>query len=281
MTAKSLDSFLEIGADIFGSTKNEVNNMVSVQLGDTINQRVIADNAEWWQQVGFCSMPAIGKAGESGCQALAIAGGSYYSVFATRDTRAGAIYGELKPGETCLYASGPDASNLGTGRVFLKDDGTISTISMVCQKDNESSGVPVIIQASSEGKIILNAGENGAISMDENGIKAISNKDVQIGATENVAVIGQSIALNGANVSLGANATDLVVLANNLMTYIGYLETTLIAFKTALASGSFIVTPNPALAALTASLALFDPITNPGITSTIAGIPSTSVFAAA
>lgn len=283
MSARNLASFINNGSDIL-STEVSSNGMVLAQIGDCVGNYVEGNDSEFWQHVGFCSRPSAANAGKSACQALAMEQGSSDIVFATRDTRVGKIYGDLKPGETCLYAAGPDATEIGTGRVLLKDDGTTSTVSILTQKDNSESGVPVIIQVSSEGKVIINAGENGAITIDADGIKIVSAKDVQIGASENVTLIGQSLALNGANVSLGANATDTVAKATNTLQYINYLEAAMATFHLALNGGAFTPTPLPTtpplIAALVAALAPFNPAVNPGILDTIAGIPSTSVFTA-
>jgi len=216
MRSKHRSDLFELGCDILGTTINGQGTILC-QTGDVNGDEVVSDGAEWWQHVGFASRPAKAIAGKSACQGLTINQGSADICIATRDIRGGVIYGALKEGESCVYAGGP--ANTGTGRILLKDDGTKSTITILTQKDNGASGEPILIQVSSEGKVLITAGSKGAITIDDGGIKLASNSDLQMGATGNVALIGAAMALNSAAVSLGAAASDGVALGPALVAW--------------------------------------------------------------
>lgn len=245
MPAKSLATLFDIGADVLGSARNEINGSISVQIGDAIGKEVRCDNASWWQHVGFASRPALAENGKSSAQTIAIETGDRDICFASRDVRGQGIYGSLESGETCLYAGGPN--NTGTGRIILKDDGSVSTVSLLTQKSNTSNGNPIVVQLSSAGKITLANEDKGTIVLDQEGIKMATTGKVQIGASGEVAVIGSTLALNAGAVSLGANASQPVMLGTELLAWIGQVNTAL-----GIIAGAAGLTPNPTIAIPTA-----------------------------
>lgn len=245
MPAKSLATLFDIGADILGSARNEVNGSISVQIGDAVGGEVRCDNASWWQHVGFASRPALAENGKSSAQTIAIETGDRDICFASRDVRGQGIYGTLDSGETCLYAGGPN--NTGTGRIILKDDGSVSTLSFLTQKSNASNGNPIIVQLSSSGQITLANEDKGTIVLDQEGIKMATTGSVQIGASGEVAIIGSTLALNAGSVSLGANASEPVMLSTQLLAWIGQVNAVLGVI--AAAAGS---SPNPTITVPTA-----------------------------
>lgn len=244
MSSTSLSSLLIIGKDILGTQINPKGS-ISAQTGDSLTGDVDANNCSIWQQVGFASRPASSTNGKSSAQCLAFEQGDNDIIFATKDLRGQAIYGNLKPGETALYAAGPN--NLGTTRVFLKDDGTISTASLLTQVGNVPAGNPVVIQISSENKINIANGDKGAIALDSAGISIASTGTLNLGATGAVAIIGSTLALNSGAVTLGAGAGDSVMLGTQLLAWIAQANVAFAAMAAAAGSPT-----NPAVIAPTA-----------------------------
>jgi len=203
---------IDFGYDVLSTNVNGTNGVISAQIGDSVTEDVRGDNAEWWQHVGFASRPSNPVSGKAACQVISLESTDRDICFASRDNRIANIYGSLSPGETCLYAAGPNAT--GTNRFLQKDNGTVSTQTMLCQVGNQSSGKPVIVQISSDdgGKITMAAGENGAISIDSTGIKFTTPGKLQFGGSDDFAIVGNTVTLNGGNVQLGANPTEGVVL---------------------------------------------------------------------
>lgn len=217
MSVPHLTSLFDIGASVLGSTLNAKNGAISVQTGDAVNNETRCDGAEWWQHVGFASRPAKAIAGKSSCQTLAITQSRGDVCFASRDIRGNAIYGSLAEGETSIYAGGPN--NTGTGRSIYKDDGSVASITHLLQLSNSNSGLPILIQMSTEGKINLAMADKSAISMDSDGIKMVTTGTLNLGSTGAMALIGETMALNAGSVSLGANASKSIALAPDLITW--------------------------------------------------------------
>jgi hypothetical protein len=245
MPATSLASIFDIGADILGSERNDTNGSISVQIGDAVGQEVRCDNASWWQHVGFASRPAKAQDSKSAAQVIAIEMGDRDICLASRDIRGQGIYGSLETGETCIYAGGPN--NTGCGRILLKDDGSVSTLSLLTQKGNTQNGNPIIVQLSSSGQITLANEDKGTIVLDQEGIKIATTGQVQIGASGPVALIGSSMALNAGAVSLGANAQEGIMLSTQLLAWIAQVNTALTVI-----AGAAGLTPNPTIVAPTA-----------------------------
>jgi len=119
----------DVGVDILATTLDPATGTITAQLGDVA--RGVADNnsAEVWQGAcGVLSRPALADAGKASCQAVTLKTGSYDVCIGYRDLRATEIYGNLAPGETCLYATTGMARELlkkdGSARQFTTDDNT-------------------------------------------------------------------------------------------------------------------------------------------------------------
>jgi ethanolamine utilization microcompartment shell protein EutS len=230
MPSTSLSSLLIIGKDIMGTQLNPKGS-VSAQIGDSITGDVDSNDCSFWQHVGFASRPASAESGKSSAQCLGFEQGDKDIIFASRDIRGQAIYGNLKPGETALYAAGPN--NEVTTRVFLKDDGSIATLSLLTQEGNTSSGNPVIIQLSSENKINIANGDKGAIAFDTNGISIATTGTLNMGSQGAMALIGSTLALNAAGVTLGAAASEPVMGSVALLAWVGQVNAALAAISAA------------------------------------------------
>lgn len=276
----NINDEIQIGYDVLGSVRNTNNGVVSIQLGDSTGGEVRSDNAEWWQHVGFVSRPSSPVAGKPACQVISLERTDRDICIASRDVRYSTTYGTLSPGETALYASGPNGT--GTNRLLLKDSGSIASQTMLCQAGNSSSGNPVLIQISSDdgGKINIAAGSNGAITLDSTGIKFATPGKIQLGSSGELTLIGQTLALNGSSVSLGAGAVvgvGNVALAPNLLIDLAAIHAFIATATAAFAA--------PPLSVLLAASGLAAPVVTAGgvvagLTATLPLIQSTSVIAA-
>lgn len=117
-------SLIRRGVDILTTTLDRVTNKILAQTGNVVGEVAESDNVEWWQHVGFSSRPSNPTKGKTAAQALVMEEGGHDVAFASQDTRSQEIYGNLKPGETCLWAGGADG--LAQARVIEKADGSIN-----------------------------------------------------------------------------------------------------------------------------------------------------------
>lgn len=114
------------------------NNSVEVQMGDVFSQDVESFTAQWVQHSGFCSLPPNAVPGKTASEGMLLKGTNRDFVFASRDVASQANYGNLKPGESCIYAAGPDGT--GQARVMAKADGTVNLYTTDTNK-NDGNGV--------------------------------------------------------------------------------------------------------------------------------------------
>jgi len=111
---------------IVGSSSNPNNNTISLTTGDAVIGETVGPTVQLWQQVGFASIPALPEPNVGSAESVNLIRGIGDISVATRDLRNQDIYGNLNPGEVCLYATGPVASMPGQARVLLKGDGSIT-----------------------------------------------------------------------------------------------------------------------------------------------------------
>lgn len=203
----SLTGLLFVGYDVLSTTLSAVKGMILAQLGDSKNQAVESDGAEIWGPGGFLFRPSKAVVGGVACQALGFRRSDRDVIIGLKDARGQALAANLLDGELCLYAPGTDGT--AQGRILIKANGTIA---LYTAQGNASGGPSVTIQANASDGSIKLANQYGTISMDSSGIK-IGFKNggaIQLDAN-GISLIGQAIGLNGASVSLGANATQPVV----------------------------------------------------------------------
>jgi hypothetical protein len=139
MAPRPEDRF-DVGADILGSTIDAFGT-VTIQTGDVVAAEVISNSAAWWQQVGFVSRPAAAQAGVAAAQVVTIKQGTTDVAIASRDPRGQAIYGNLGPGDTCVYAPGPTGN--GQACVQVKGSGAVT---LYTTDDNTSEGNGVYLR---------------------------------------------------------------------------------------------------------------------------------------
>lgn len=120
MAPPVLSSLFKFGYDVLSTAIDTATNAISAQIGDVSAGVAEASEDEWWQHVGFASRPAKGVLGQGASQCIAITRSDRNAIIATRDARGFAIYGNLKDGETCVYAPASMA------RTFYKADGSVT-----------------------------------------------------------------------------------------------------------------------------------------------------------
>lgn len=128
MGAPSISGIFNTGDGVLGSQINSNTGVITLQTGDVLGDDPSDPNAELWQQVGFVSLPALAQPGKASCQTISLNRTTRNIVVATRDTRAASLIPAIKPGETFLFAGGPN--NSGMCNIYLQNDGSSQTISM-------------------------------------------------------------------------------------------------------------------------------------------------------
>lgn len=202
MPAPTLSQLFAVGIDVLRTVINGATGIVSAQLGSVASESVDTTDAEWWQHVGFISRPAAATAKQSACQAVTIRRGDRDVIVATRDLRGITLAGQLKDGETCIYAPGADGS--AQGRILLKADGSVSVYS---RTDGAAKGMVISVTPSSDTIAIVNAAGFGLI-IDGNGVR-LTAKDagLSLGADGNVKLIGKGkTQVDGAGIVIGSAA---------------------------------------------------------------------------
>lgn len=199
----SFSELFKIGKDILRTTVDRVTNSITAQIGDVVSNLVESNNSEWWQHIGFASRPSNPVAGKSAAQTIAITGSENDICIASKDVRGQSIYGNLQPGETCIYASGKNGTS--QGRILLKDDGSIN---IVTNSNNTEDGKTVMLRVSPTEILLSN--EFGAICINENGLQLrskngaiVSLKDETTGTS--IGLVADKIAVTGGSVGIGAN----------------------------------------------------------------------------
>src|SRR5579864_7438238 len=131
-TLSDVFSYLfDMGKDVLQAALDPTTKIIQAQLGDSTHPFTSSNQAEWWQHTGFASMPAPPTQGGPSCQVLMIKRSDFDIVFASRDTRAAAMYGTLKPGECAIFGT------VGQGRVLIKQNGAVVAFTT---SDNTTSG---------------------------------------------------------------------------------------------------------------------------------------------
>jgi hypothetical protein len=133
---------LQIGVDILntvlGASPSSPTGTILAQTGDVLKGSVDSTNSEWWQHVGLASRPSNPVAGQIACQGISLRQADRDVVICSRDVRTNQIYGNLAPGETCIFAAGSDGN--AQGRVMLKADGSVT---LYTTDDNTPTGQAV------------------------------------------------------------------------------------------------------------------------------------------
>ena len=198
---------LNVGFDVMGVSLDPVTNAIVVQVGDSTNENVDHDQAEWWQPSGFASCPAPPTQGAASCQGIAIKHSDRDMVFGARDLRAAKIYAQLQPGECCNYAT------VGAARQFCKANGSVVQYTT---EDNTEKGTSISATLSPTGWVL--ATPWGSITVNESGITITAGAaSLTLSPTGIATLAGTQVEVNG----------SMVAVSGTVGTFLGPLATPL------------------------------------------------------
>lgn len=175
--------------------------VVKLVLGDAVSGENDADGAvEMWGPPGIISMPAPPTSGAPSCQTIVLKRGDHDIVIALRDTRAAQIYGNLKAGETAVFAT------VGQARGLFKADGSINFYTTV---NNQPGGnaLAVSITPSTDTISAVNSKGYGFIINDNGVTLSAGAASLTLNSNGSVSLVGTaSTQIDGGNIILGSVA---------------------------------------------------------------------------
>lgn len=191
-------------------------NTIMLQVGDANAGESHADEAELWQHVGLASRPSPptgSGANKEAAQAVMIRLSDYDVVLATRDTRFQDIYGNLRDGETCLYATGSDGK--GQARTILKHDGSINLYTKLGNSPT-GKGMGIFIDPNNDRISIVNSKGYGIIINEDGALVTAKDSALKLDGSGSASLIGKGrVQVDGGSIVLGAVAVPGV---NNALT---------------------------------------------------------------
>lgn len=188
-------------ADVLRTTVTSKTKKIVGQLGGVSGEGFAAtDGVEWWQHVGFASRPSKAEKGKSAANAMLLRQGGIDAAFASQDVRGLEIYGNLKDGETCVYAPGEEGE--GQARALFKADGSIT---LFTKKGNEAAGTGMMIGLDAQAGAIRMVNDKGyGIVIDQDGVKVFT-KDAVLDLSSGAKLISKATTqIDGSNVVLGS-----------------------------------------------------------------------------
>lgn len=205
---QSLTGFIQVGVDILKTTVSAKTKSILAQLGDVVNQDIDADNAEWWQHVGFVSRPPKPLAGKKACQGVVVRKGDHDVVIASKDERGQELAGTLADGETCLYAPGSDGAS--QARVLLKDNGSIN---LYTTNGNTSGGpgMGIFINPDDDSISIVNSEGFGIVIKPDGVYITARDSALSLKASGEASLVGKGqTQVDGSTIVLGSTAVPVV-----------------------------------------------------------------------
>lgn len=213
MGGPTLRGFIKVGLDVLRTTLTEKKNAILAYVGNAYGNTGDADNVEWWQHIGFASRPskpttasgelaADTKAQRIGAQAITISQGYGDVAIASRDVRSLKVYGQLKEGETAVFAAGEDGK--GQARTLWKADGSIHHYTRV---GNAEDGAGMVIQIDPQNNAIrlLNGDGCGLIIEGKNIYLTNGEAALTLTPSGDAKLIGKGQAqVDGKNILLGS-----------------------------------------------------------------------------
>ena len=130
-------------ANILNVALSPTNGSLVAQIGDVQNEDVENYDAQWVQQSGFCSVPPNAVPNQTASEGVVLKTQYRDYVIACRDFSTQNNYGNIGPGEFCVYAAG--AAGTSQGKIVGKNNGSVTIYST---DDNTSSGSGVYFQVS-------------------------------------------------------------------------------------------------------------------------------------
>jgi hypothetical protein len=163
-------------ANILNVSLGTTNNSGVAQIGDVTNEDVENYEAQWVQQSGFMSIPPQAVPNQTASEGVVLKTQYRDYVIACRDFNTQQNYGNLGPGEFCVYAAGSNGAS--QGKVVGKTDGSVT---IYTTSDNTSTGSGVYFQISPGG--IRFVAPFGSLIFDKNGfqVNTISGAGFNLG----------------------------------------------------------------------------------------------------
>ena len=242
MIHTSVAQLFEVGKDILATYLDKATNVILAQIGDSTQSVPDSDAAEWWQHTGFASRPAKPTPGNASCQGIHYKRGDRDCIIATRDTRSAQIYGNLKDGETAVFAS------TGAARVLFKDNGAVVAYTT---NDNTEDGTGISVYIGPDKIQIMNS--YGSITIDSTGISLSSGTAaLTLGQDGAAHLLGQTAAVTGSGVSISGSVATSIGGAPNSKTLIGTAATPV--------TGAAYGPPGPGIVALASAGVFISPV---------------------
>lgn len=107
---------LIIGLDVLKVERDDDSGNITAHIGDSVSNSVSFQGCEYWQHIGFCSLPAKATPNQPSAQVIAIPNGDRDIIIASKDIRCQQIYGSLEAGETCIFGGNSKA------RILIKNN---------------------------------------------------------------------------------------------------------------------------------------------------------------
>lgn len=192
--------YFSVGVDIMASTVDAKTNVVTVTLGNSTTGTVDSSQATLLQQAGFTSVPAAPTNGQPSCQAIVLRRGDSDIVIGTRDVRVAFLYGNLKPGDTAVYATSGQAQGLfkNTGHAVL-----------CTTSDNTAAGTTHSVDIGPDGFHVTT--KYGTISLDANGFTVtIGTAALTMTPAGIVKLLGQQVAVQGALAAISGTVATCI-----------------------------------------------------------------------
>jgi hypothetical protein len=213
MAAPDLSGLIHFGYNVLRTTVADKTKKILAQLGDVGGPNsddpasTDSDNADWVQHVGFASRPSKAVPPDA-AQVVVIRGGDRDTCIASQDLRGLELYGQLKEGESCVYA--PGEAGKGQARALFKADGSIH---LYTRKGNTESGKGMTIQMDAAAGAIRMLNDLGhAIIIDESGITlTVGEAALVLGSDGSATLTGTGATqVDGKTVVLGSNVLPVV-----------------------------------------------------------------------
>lgn len=197
-----------IGAAVLGTAFDEVTKTITAQIGAIHDEYVFSNHTDWYQHVGFASRPADAIRGKTAAETVVIKG-DRDTVIASRDGRYQEMYGNLGPGETCLYATGADGKS--QGRILLKDGGIVN---LYTRKDKDAKGMVIQMDPATDTIAIVNSKGFGIV-IDESGVRLTSGSaGLTLDSSGASTLVGSGLTqIDGGGVLLGSSPAALPALS--------------------------------------------------------------------
>ena len=201
-----MSGLIQVGMAVLSTALNAVTKKILVQLGDD-RGAPDSDNAEWWQHVGFASLPSIPSPGKASAQVVCVKGGDRDVCTASQDLRGLELYGSLKPGETCVYAAGETGT--AQGRMLLKQNGSVNVYT---RKGNTSSGagMGIFVNPDDDSISILNSVGCGLIIKGTNVYLTTKDAALKLEGSAASLISKAQTQVDGASIVIGSTAVPLV-----------------------------------------------------------------------